>query len=163
VKDLVDDALQMQQESFDRRGIKVTRDFEDVPAVELDRHKVLSILVNLLTNAKHACESAAGRGEIVVRLRLRDSSRLEIQVEDNGIGISADNLTRIFSHGFTTRKDGHGFGLHSGAVAAHEMGGALMVHSDGPGKGALFTLELPVKLPAIISSAEASEPEPVPA
>jgi len=64
-------------------------------------------------------------------------------VRDNGMGIPPENLTRIFVHGFTTRKEGHGFGLHSGALAAREMGGSLSVHSDGPGKGATFTLELP--------------------
>jgi signal transduction histidine kinase len=64
-------------------------------------------------------------------------------VIDNGVGILPENLTRIFNHGFTTRKDGHGFGLHSGALAAKEMGGSLNVHSDGPGQGAAFTLELP--------------------
>ena len=62
---------------------------------------------------------------------------------DNGIGIPPENLTRIFNHGFTTRKDGHGFGLHSGALAAKEMGGSLTVHSGGTGQGAAFTLELP--------------------
>jgi signal transduction histidine kinase len=65
-------------------------------------------------------------------------------VQDEGEGISATNLTRIFSHGFTTRKNGHGFGLHSCALAAGQMGGALTAHSDGPGKGATFTLELPI-------------------
>jgi signal transduction histidine kinase len=65
-------------------------------------------------------------------------------VSDNGVGIASENLTRIFNHGFTTRKDGHGFGLHSGALAAREMGGALWAQSDGPGKGATFTLELPL-------------------
>jgi len=59
------------------------------------------------------------------------------------VGISAENLTRIFGHGFTTRKDGHGFGLHSGALTARELGGSLTVKSDGPGRGAMFTLELP--------------------
>ncbi|HYG35278.1 MAG TPA: ATP-binding protein [Clostridia bacterium] len=59
------------------------------------------------------------------------------------MGISAENLSRICEHGFTTKKDGHGFGLHSGAIAAKELGGALTVHSDGPGKGATFSLELP--------------------
>jgi signal transduction histidine kinase len=69
---------------------------------------------------------------------------LRISVIDNGIGIPAENRTRIFNHGFTTRKDGHGFGLHSGALAATEMGGSLSVHSDGPMTGAAFTLELPL-------------------
>ena len=66
-------------------------------------------------------------------------------MSDSGVGIAPENLTRIFAHGFTTKKDGHGFGLHSGALAAREMGGALLAHSDGPGHGATFTLELPVQ------------------
>ena len=72
---------------------------------------------------------------------------MKISYIDNGIGIPADNLTRIFGHGFTTRKEGHGFGLHSGALAAKELGGALTVESDGPGKGATFTLEFPIQRP----------------
>jgi signal transduction histidine kinase len=78
-----------------------------------------------------------------LRVGLNGNNRVKISVVDNGIGISRENLTRIFAHGFTTRKDGHGFGLHSGALAAKELGGALLVHSDGPGRGAVFTLELP--------------------
>ena len=74
----------------------------------------------------------------------RRRPRIKIAVIDNGIGIPPENLTRIFNHGFTTRKDGHGFGLHSGALAAREMGGSLTAHSDGPGQGATFTLELPL-------------------
>jgi len=71
--------------------------------------------------------------------------RVQVVVSDNGIGIPAENLTRMFAHGFTTRKDGHGYGLHSGALAAKEMGGSLIARSDGPGKGATFTLELPLQ------------------
>ena len=76
------------------------------------------------------------------------SDRVQITVRDNGVGIPPDHLTKIFNHGFTTRKDGHGFGLHSGALAARELGGSLRVHSDGPGKGAAFTLELPLGIGA---------------
>jgi signal transduction histidine kinase len=66
-------------------------------------------------------------------------------VIDNGEGIAAENLTRIFAHGFTTKKDGHGFGLHSCVLAAREMGGSLLAASDGPGRGAAFTLVLPLQ------------------
>jgi signal transduction histidine kinase len=74
---------------------------------------------------------------------LASPDRVRITIADNGVGIAAEHLTRIFNHGFTTKKDGHGFGLHSGANAAKEMGGTLTAHSDGSGKGAEFTLELP--------------------
>jgi len=67
-----------------------------------------------------------------------------VSVSDNGVGITEENLTRIFVHGFTTKKDGHGFGLHSGVLAAREMGGSLTVHSAGTGAGATFTLKLPL-------------------
>jgi signal transduction histidine kinase len=73
-----------------------------------------------------------------------DDTRLRVSVQDHGVGIAPENLTRIFSHGFTTRTAGHGFGLHSCALAARQMGGTLSVHSDGPGQGATFTLELPL-------------------
>ena len=77
-------------------------------------------------------------------MRLRNGGdRVRIDVIDNGIGIPGENLTKIFNHGFTTRRNGHGFGLHSGALSAKELGGSLKAQSDGPGKGAVFTLELP--------------------
>jgi signal transduction histidine kinase len=72
---------------------------------------------------------------------------VKIVVKDNGVGIPSENLAKIFSHGFTTKKDGHGFGLHSGANAAREMGGSLVARSNGPGPGAEFTLELPMSAP----------------
>ena len=82
---------------------------------------------------------------LTIRIYKHSEDRFRIEVADNGIGISKDDLTKIFSHGFTTKKYGHGFGLHSSALAAKEMGGSLTVHSDGLGKGATFTLGLPFK------------------
>jgi len=75
---------------------------------------------------------------------------VRISVTDNGIGIQPEHMTRIFSHGFTTKKDGHGFGLHSGALAARDLGGALRVASDGLGHGASFTLDLPLTSPETV-------------
>jgi signal transduction histidine kinase len=112
----------------------------------VDKHKVLQILVNIIGNAKHACHDADHKdrtNEIFVRIRTSDQ-RVRISVSDNGIGILPENLTKIFNHGFTTRKDGHGFGLHSGALAAREMGGSLTATSAGANQGATFTLELPL-------------------
>lgn len=141
--DLMHEALRMNTSSLSRHDITVIREFDDVPAVTVERPKVLQILINLMHNAKHACDDS---GRLDKRLTLRltsDAWHVFLSVGDNGVGIGPENLTRIFAHGFTTKKSGHGFGLHSGALAAREMGGALSVHSDGPGHGATFTLALP--------------------
>ena len=142
---LVEDALRMNAAAFDRHHIEVVREFADnTPPVHVDRHKVLQILINILRNAKYAMDAKGGKDKrLVVRVGMASPDRVKIIIADNGVGIAPDNLTSIFNHGFTTKKDGHGFGLHSGANAAKEMGGTLTAHSDGPGKGAEFTLELP--------------------
>ena len=111
----------------------------------VDKHKVLQILVNLITNAKHALdESGRPDRRLTLKTGMNKNNRLNVTVSDNGIGIPPENLTRVFSHGFTTRKTGHGFGLYSGASAAKEMGGQLTAHSEGAGKGATFVLEIPL-------------------
>jgi ligand-binding sensor domain-containing protein/signal transduction histidine kinase len=143
--DLVEDSLRMNEAGLNRHQVEVVREYAEVPPINVDKHRVLQILVNLIRNAKHACEdSARADKQMIVRVA-NGEGRIKISVHDNGVGISPENLARIFNHGFTTRKDGHGFGLHSGALAAKEMGGTLIVHSDGPGKGACFTLELPAQ------------------
>jgi two-component system NtrC family sensor kinase len=145
IRTLVDDALQMNVAALARHGILVVREFEEVPVISVDKHKVLQILVNLIRNAKYAIDAASKRDKrLSVSIRLNGADLIEIAVVDNGIGIAPENLTRIFSHGFTTKKDGHGFGLHSGALAAKEMGGSLSAFSDGVGHGAKFVLQLPV-------------------
>ncbi len=147
--DLVEDALSLNVAAFERHHIELVREFDkNLPNVCVDRHKVLQILINLLRNAKHAMEDG-GKPErrMVIRVGMAAEDRVKITVLDNGIGIPAENLTKIFNHGFTTKKEGHGFGLHSGANAAKEMGGSLAAHSAGPGQGAEFTLELPTKGP----------------
>jgi signal transduction histidine kinase len=148
VSELVENALKMHAAAYQRHSVKVVREYEEVPAILVDRHKVLQVLINILHNAKYACdEGGQAQKQVTVRIQRRGSERVRIEIADNGIGIAPENLTRIFSHGYTTRKDGHGFGLHSAALAAREIGGAVSVHSDGLGKGATFCVELPL-LPA---------------
>jgi PAS domain S-box-containing protein len=150
VRNLVEDALQMHTAALARHGILVVREYEEVPVISVDKHKILQILVNLIRNAKYAMDSAARRDKrLTVSIQLTEANSVQITVADNGIGISQENLTRIFSHGFTTKREGHGFGLHSGALAAREMGGSLYARSDGPGQGATFVLELPLSAPKL--------------
>ena len=144
VTELIEDALNMNAGAFVRHDVSLVRDFQVNPSVLLEKHKVLQILVNLLRNAKHACDDS-GRVDRQIVVRVTESQEhVRIAIRDNGVGIPAENLTKIFSHGFTTRKEGHGFGLHSGALAAKELGGAIIAQSEGPGCGATFILELPL-------------------
>lgn len=146
VVDLVEDSLRLNAGAFVRHGVSLCREFGEVPPITVDKHKVLQILVNLVRNAKYACDES-GRTDKLITLRVEPApAGVRICVIDNGVGIPAENMSRLFTHGFTTRVDGHGFGLHSGALAAQELGGSLRVTSDGPGLGATFILELPCGL-----------------
>jgi signal transduction histidine kinase len=105
---------------------------------------VLQILVNLFRNAREVMAANAGAVKtLAIEVRCENSQAVQIKVQDNGAGITPEDLTRIFRHGFTTKPNGHGFGLHSGALAAKEMGGSLQAFSAGRGAGATFVLELP--------------------
>jgi signal transduction histidine kinase len=147
VTDLVEDLLRIHKADLEEHGVNFQRVYQpNLPEISVDKHKVLQILINLTSNAKHACVDS-GREKRLVTVRVSNGDdRIRVAVDDNGVGISAENIKKIFNHGFTTRKKGgHGFGLHSGALAAKELGGALLAHSEGPDKGATFTLELPLK------------------
>jgi len=145
VRDLVDDALRMNAGALARHGVRVVKQLADLPLLRLDKHRVLLILVNLISNAKYAMDGVHDRPhQLTLQAEAPSPRSLRIRLADNGKGIAPENLARIFSHGFTTRSNGHGFGLHSCVLAAREMGGTLSAHSDGLGLGATFTLELPI-------------------
>ncbi|HUC84514.1 MAG TPA: HAMP domain-containing sensor histidine kinase, partial [Candidatus Acidoferrales bacterium] len=148
VLELVEDALRIHETALARHGVNVLREYGAArEEILVDRHKVLQILVNLISNSKHACDQAQRRDKQITVRVTEAEKRIRISVIDNGVGIARENLARVFNYGFTTRKSGHGLGLHSGALAAKELGGALLLHSDGPGTGATFTLEIPLQPP----------------
>ncbi|MCE4052573.1 DAHL domain-containing protein [Pseudomonas sp. Au-Pse12] len=145
IAELIDDALRMNSGALARHQVTVVKDYSQLPLVMGDKHRMLLILINLISNAKYAMSNLDDHPRtLTLSARVVDGRTLSISVKDEGEGIPAENLARIFTHGFTTRKDGHGFGLHSCALAAMEMDGQLNVHSDGPGLGATFTLEVPL-------------------
>lgn len=146
---LIDDAVKLVSASFERHHVEIIREIEDCPEVSAARHKLLEILVNLLRNAKQAVTEHNGpRRQVRICARRHAVGRVRIEIHDTGMGIPPENLARIFAHGFTTKRDGHGFGLHSGALAAQQMHGTLWAESGGAGRGASFILELPVGVPA---------------
>jgi len=147
VPQLIDEALRLHAVSFERLAIRIVRDYADVPLIFVDRHKLLQILINLLSNARHALVDSAQQDKClsIHVQRAAGGERLRIHVTDNGVGIAEEHVARLFTQGFTTKKTGHGFGLHISALAAEEMKGRLTCTSPGPGQGATFALELPVK------------------
>ncbi|WP_460144807.1 DAHL domain-containing protein [Pseudomonas sp. S2_A02] len=146
ISELLEDALRMNAGALSRHHVTVVKEYGDVPQIMGDKHRLLLILINLISNAKYAMTDLSNRPrQMILGVKVVEDTILQISVKDDGEGIEPENMTRIFAHGFTTRKEGHGFGLHSCALAAIEMNGHLTAHSDGPGKGALFTLQIPLK------------------
>ncbi len=144
---LIDEALRLLAGSFEQLGIRIERDYAPVPPLAVDRHKLLQILINLLSNARHALLDSP-REDKRMRLRIRltpEGTGTRIEVTDNGVGIAPENLPRLFMQGFTTKKTGHGFGLHISALSAAELKGRLTCSSPGLGQGATFILELPLE------------------
>jgi PAS domain S-box-containing protein len=146
IAELIEDAIQINAEALSRNNVEVQQDITELPAILLDRHKVLQILTNLISNGIYALsKSDKDEKKLTINVKKLDEDNIQIEVSDNGIGIAEENMTRIFEHGFTTKKKGHGFGLHSTALSVNELNGSIKAHSDGVGQGAVFTIKLPFK------------------
>ena len=150
--ELMDDALRFADIQPEQRDIKLVRNFGDVSQIEVSKGKLLQALVNLIRNAKEAIdENPELNRTITLRTMQMDKDHVRLEVEDTGIGIEQSHLTKIFNHGFTTKKSGHGFGLHGSSLAVKEMGGELEVSSHGAGKGATFSIDLPVRHGTVVA------------
>jgi len=154
LKELVETALLVQVSQFTQ--IDVVREYEELPPIMTDRHRLLQILVNLVSNARDAVHArGTDHGRIAVKLE-RDGDHVRVTVEDSGIGMSEEVLSQLWRFGFTTKKNGHGFGLHNSAIAAHDIGATLTAHSDGAGQGSRFVLRLPIEQPDTLLSGVAA-------
>lgn len=146
VREAVDEALLISKTGvLLPPGALVIEPADNAPApVFADRAAVVQMLINLLTNACAAIESAApAQPRLLIRVGPPGERLTPVAVVDNGVGIPREQLLSIFSYGYTTKSGGHGFGLHNAANTARLLGGSLSVHSDGPGRGAAFILSLP--------------------
>ncbi|KTD73006.1 ATP-binding protein [Legionella tucsonensis] len=144
--ELIETALNISLSSSKNASIKITKEFKPAPLVSVDKSKLLQILINLMQNAKESVleHTISSIKEIKLIVQKTEKNSVQVIIKDNGVGINRDNLQRIFAFGFTTKKNGHGFGLHSSALSAREMGGSLLAKSEGKGHGAQFTLTLPI-------------------
>jgi len=149
VRHMVRDACDVFRANASAKGVELHVDTDGMPrsATHLrgDEEKLRQILINLISNARQSVvEADRADKRITVRSRRIGEARIRIEIEDNGLGIAPEHHARVFTHGFTTKAAGHGIGLHSSALAASELHGALTFASDGPDRGATFALELPL-------------------
>ncbi|MBA2369361.1 MAG: PAS domain S-box protein [Candidatus Protochlamydia sp.] len=147
INDLIEDALAINSELMGKYGILIERDFAENLFFEIDKVKILQILINLIKNAMEALiESDRKEKKITLSTKDVDQNFIQIEISDNGVGIGPENILKIFSYGFTTKKEGHGFGLHVSALSAQEAGGYLKAYSKGLNQGSTFILKLPKKM-----------------
>jgi len=148
IEELLDESLAISNIMGSQSDIKIEKYYGDIKPFIVDKLKLIQIFINLVSNGKHALiDSSIKNKLLILRTNINDQGNIIIQIIDNGIGIAPENLSHLFVHGFTTRKEGHGFGLHASAIAIKEMKGEIRAHSEGIGKGATFTIEFPYTLP----------------
>jgi signal transduction histidine kinase len=164
---VIADVLVMSSRSLTKHRIEVVRDLEELPVVAVERLKLVQVLDNLVRNAIDAMKGEEGPPRtLTIQLRRGGPCQASIRVKDTGRGIEPEHLQRIFNYGFTTKPAGNGFGLHSAANAMTEIGGTIRVDSDGPGRGATFTIEFPLPglpAPGAAEADHAGPPADVPA
>ena len=142
---VLEDAIRMNRNALKRHNIEIVVEADELPMIKFDMHKVLQILINLISNAKHSYFNTEREKNLIsCSIKIIDDKSIEFKIKDNGCGIKQENMEQIYNYGFTTRKDGHGFGLHNSSNTAKQLGGELSVSSDGEGKGAEFTLKVPI-------------------
>jgi C4-dicarboxylate-specific signal transduction histidine kinase len=144
---LINDLLAMHEPSILKNRVRVIREIQQLPALNIEKSKLLQVLDNLVKNALESMLSQSGPRDLTLTAGAEDGAVL-ISVRDTGHGIAEEHSKNIFRFGFTTKVDGNGFGLHSSALAMSEMGGAIRMHSDGIGQGATFTITLPLSAEA---------------
>jgi signal transduction histidine kinase len=143
VEQLAKDAVELVAADYARLGLQLVIDVEARGCATVDVHQTLQILVNVLTNARDAVVDMPRPQSVRVRVGVDFEGRPVIEVRDEGYGIAQETAEMIFTHGFTTKARGHGFGLHHSFLAAKAMGARLDFASEGAGRGATFTLVLP--------------------
>lgn len=143
LSDLVEDALRMNVQGMGRHGIKVERSYADIPLLYVDKHKVLQVMINLISNAKHSMIESKGEEKTLSIKISKQDAMAKLEIKDTGVGIAEEDVSHLFEYGFKKRRDGHGFGLHHSAIVANELGGKILAQSEGLGAGANFILWLP--------------------
>ncbi|MDR8391578.1 ATP-binding protein [Aliifodinibius sp. S!AR15-10] len=140
IRDLVEKAFTLQSAEFKQQNIKIKRDYHDIELVKIEKTKAMHVLFNLLNNARDAMKEGKNEDNILKVKCWQDDEFVHLSITDNGVGIRKENLSKVFTHGFTTKRRGHGFGLHTCANYMKGMKGKISAESEGIGHGATFTI-----------------------
>ena len=144
IHDVLERAIDGKSRDLRIRNIQIVRRFaRNLPPVLVDAHQIQQVFQNLLSNAQDALEDKRRRGRIVVETRDR-GGWIEVIVSDDGPGIPAANLKKVFLPFFTTKevRRGTGLGLAICYGIVQEHGGRIEVHSR-ENEGASFSVEIP--------------------
>ncbi|MCP3683642.1 MAG: response regulator, partial [bacterium] len=139
--EMVEDAITMNLDFIEQNSIEIEKEMADIRPIPIQKLKMIQILMNLITNAKDAMKKTPNDNRQIKFLLNEQGETVQLKVIDTGGGILPENIESIFNHGFTTKKDHQGFGLHSCANHMSEMGGKMWAESEGEGLGATFILE----------------------
>ena len=142
--DLIEQCIEINHEKSKRFNATITFECPATLNLVTDRHKLQQVLINLVSNAIDALQHSEQGSGLIHIVATSENETVQISITDNGIGISPENLEKVFSQGFTTKANGHGYGLHSCAMTAQVLGGTLNVDSEGDGFGACFRLVIPM-------------------
>ena len=139
---VVEDVLKMHQTTLEKHGIRVIRNHGRIMRALANRTKLFHVITNIVKNAVEAMEPTPVEHRKLSMAVTAESDKVFLSISDSGNGIAPGHLEDIFAYGFTTKMDGHGFGLHSCANYMTEMNGRLWAESSGTGTGATFVLQL---------------------
>ncbi|MCI5139176.1 MAG: sensor histidine kinase, partial [Candidatus Electrothrix sp. AR1] len=147
ISSLLEESLEFFQGELEGQRIVVDRNYNFQKSIYGEPHKILQVVNNLVRNAVDAFDgiSLEQKKISLSTYPTADQNEVVVEITDNGKGMRQNVLQQAFVFGFTTKKGGHGFGLHNAANLTAEMGGSLTGESAGTEQGARFRMRLPVK------------------
>ncbi|MBM4088222.1 MAG: histidine kinase, partial [Planctomycetes bacterium] len=150
---LLDEVLRLNEEPLRAAEVQVAIEMPPLPELQLNKSKMSQVLVNLVRNAVQSMQGQSSDARrLTIAVRAVEDGGVEIEVRDTGVGFDDDVRSKLFTHGFTTKPEGNGFGLHYCANAVREAGGYITAQSPGPGQGATFRIGLPHVIPAPLAT-----------
>jgi len=148
VNELLDNLIELYDREFHFNNIRLQREYQKpAPVLRSDPSRLRQVIQNLILNAMTAIHRNGG-----IRLKTElEGELVRISVTDDGPGIPAENLEKIFDPRFTTKAEGMGLGLSICRQILQKLGGRIRA-ANAPDKGAVFTVELPVRVNRLLQN-----------